>query len=200
MEEAAKFRETAKNVKAPLRHLFSLLSRTYSLIPLNQPPEGQYWLVSCMEYPDSESENSLLPAALAVQGCREFRLPLFYMQSGTGLLRPAEDVTGFFRENDILFKHLIAADKRLLLEPVQSVLGSAFIAIYAKFCGPNRVPEPILNEDVCLITAECLDCMQMERGGCARAHRRGRSTTVSPLISSLYSGMPFAFVGLRNVI
>jgi hypothetical protein len=153
------FQNNAARVRHPLQELFtSTLPGRYSVAPANQDKQGQYWLLSCVEF---EEPHDLLPAAL--EDFKTLRLPLFCVQTDTAKLRSIQDIAGFFEENDILFEELMAADESNQLDSIRSILGPAFIEVQSQYCVVNGVGDALRREDVCLIEESCISCMQSER-------------------------------------
>ena len=153
------FQDIAEKIRLPLQELFTaLLPRQYSVLPANQDKKGQYWLLSCVEF---EEPHDSLPAAL--EDFRTLRLPLFCAQTETARLRSAEDITGFFEENDVLFEELMAAEDNNQLDSIRAILSPAFIEIQSQYGVVNGVANTLMREDVCLIEESCVSCMQNER-------------------------------------
>jgi hypothetical protein len=157
--ELKAFQDIAAKVTLPLQELFtSTLPGRYSVLPASEDKQGQYWLLSCVEF---EEPYDFLPAAL--EDFKTLRLPLFCVQTDTARLRSIQDITGFFEENDILVEELMAADESDQFDSIRSILGSAFIEIQSQYCVVNGVGDALRREDVCLIEESSISCMQSER-------------------------------------
>ena len=128
------------------------------MLSANQDKQGQYWLLSCVEF---EEPHDFLPAAL--EDFKTLRLPLFCVQTDAARLRSVQDITGFFEGNDVLFEELMAADESSQLDPIRSILGPAFVEIQSQYCVVNGVGDALRREDVCLIEESRISCVQSER-------------------------------------